>query len=125
MTAHQILFYEPQQLFGYPVPGGVRRTDPETSHLAAHDPGLAVHHGTQRASLLRAFASAGSDGLTDEQAGQKAYVRRIADTRRCSELRKGGLIAPNGERRKLSTGCLGMVSVITGAGLVALRDMTK
>jgi hypothetical protein len=127
-----VTIYAPT-LFGYdvlvdpsaPVPGGIRKTDPPTSHLAATNAVCVIKHGSQRSKLLRAFASAGSDGLTDEQAGTKAYVRRIADTRRCSELRRGGLIEPTGETRELSTGCQGMVCRITGAGLVALREIGK
>lgn len=103
-----------------PMSSAARRTDPSTSHQAAHDPVLAVRRGSQRFLLLRAFAGAGLVGLTDEEAGQRASVRRIADTRRCSELRRGGLIVPTGETRKLSTGCEGMVCICTRAGLDAL-----
>lgn len=99
-------------------PGAARRTDNVTSHRAA---GVCViKRGSQRFLLLRAIAGAGSAGMTDEEAGTKVGIGRVADTRRCSELRKADLIRDTGRTRKLSSGCDGMVTVVTRAGLESL-----
>lgn len=106
-----------------PVAGRVRRTDPATSHAAANDATCAVLHGSQRFKLLRAYADLGS--LTDEQAGIREGIRRVADTRRCSELRRAGLIQPDGTSGETSTGASAMRCVITHAGRKALEAARK
>jgi hypothetical protein len=106
------------QLGLFDAPGGARRSDPDTSVAAARaHPTL---RNSQRLALLRAFALVGR-GLTDEEAGEIAGIRRVADTRRCSELRGAGLIADTGERRPTSTGSMAMVCRITGPGAAALK----
>lgn len=99
-------------------PGAARRTDNVTSHRAAAV--CVIKRGSQRFLLLRAIAGAGSAGMTDEEAGLKVGIGRVADTRRCSELRKADLIRDTGRTRKLSSGCDGMVTVVTRAGLESL-----
>lgn len=103
-----------------PVPGRSRRSDPITSHLASREVTCVIKHGSQRFLMLRAFASAGTDGFTDEQAGQKCHISRVADTRRASELRRANLIVPTGKTAKTSTGCEAMKCRVTRAGLDAL-----
>jgi hypothetical protein len=98
-----------------------RRTDPDTSVAAALAHPLL--RSSQRLQLLRAFDLVRS-GLTDEEAGEIAGIRRVADTRRCSELRKAALIADTGDRRPTSTGSMAMVCQITETGCIALGGET-
>lgn len=104
-----------------PVDGAARHSDPLTSHLAATSDSNRMRWGSQRFLLLRAIAGAGTDGLTDEEAGKTCGIRRVADTRRCSELRKAGLIVVTSETRKTSTDSDAVVCRVTQAGLDALR----
>lgn len=104
-------------------PGAARRSDNVTSHRAA---GVCViKRGSQRFLLLRAIAGEGTQGMTDEEAGTKVGIGRVADTRRCSELRKADLIRDTGRTRKLSSGCDGMISVCTKAGYDSLLAAEK
>jgi hypothetical protein len=88
----------PSALSLFDQPGGFRRSDPETSQAAANNPKFKIRWGSQRWYLLQAYASAEfyrhemNPPLTDEEAGEQAGVSRVADTRRCSELRRMGLI---------------------------------
>jgi hypothetical protein len=100
------------------VPGRSRKTDPETSKQAAKKAVCTVTWGSHRARLLIAYQEHGS--LTDEQCGIYARIPRVSDTRRCSELRAAGLIAPTGQKRKTRTKSDAMVCAITDAGRKAL-----
>lgn len=121
----------------------VRPTDPETSHEAARDNGES--HWTDRHRLLIAWAYAGPEGLTDEEAAEKAGLMDHCWWKRAGELRQprrtrrrgedvsefellaGGPLAefsPDGRKRKGRSGSNRKVSVLTRRGydyLVAQR----
>ena len=87
---------------------GARAGDPETSHQAARKP-----RENQRTKVLRAYLNG---PLTDEEAAIWSGVR--GGWRRCSELRKLGLIVPTGTTRDSSMGSAMQVCSITEAGRV-------
>ena len=90
-----------------------RKSDPATSHQANHIEAR-VYRATIRDRLLLAYFAKPS-GLTDEEASSAARVER-GGWKRCSELRRLGLIKPNGQARRSSAGENGRVCVITNAG---------
>lgn len=101
----------------------VRRTDPGTSRRAAPD--AARRAPSQKVRLLAVYRAAGSDGLTDEEAGDRsglAQSRRCCYWKRCSELRQEGLISAAGERIS-SAGAAQMVCLITEDGIRLLEDL--
>lgn len=71
----------------------VRDSDPITSH-AAHDY-IKAKRGTLAATLLQVYLAYGP--MTDREASVKAGVE--SGWKRCSDLRKAGLIVPTGEER--------------------------
>jgi len=83
-----------------------RTDDPETSQEAA----AMLDAGSRLALLLDLYRAAGGDGMTDEEAGSRAGFEGA--WKRCSDLRKLGLIEPNGRTRLSSTGRRQRVSVI-------------
>lgn len=105
-----------------PAHGGARKADPPTSVAAAKDPTSMVRWGSQRHKLLCTFAVKGDAGLTDEEAGIRCGIARVADTRRCSELRKAGLIVNTGQTRTTQTGAPAMVCRITDLGRKVLAE---
>lgn len=116
-------------LFDMPVddgvfegPGQARRTDPETSHAAAQ---LVKARATSaRVLLLAAFYSERfTDGLTDEEAAEIAGVSlRSEYATRCSELRRGGMIAVTGTTRTGASGASREVSKITALGMSVMAE---
>ena len=91
-----------------PLFARARADDPETSKEAA----AMLEVGSRLALLLDLYRAAGGDGLTDEEAGSRAGFDGA--WKRCSDLRKLGLIEPNGRTRLSSTGRRQRVSVIIG-----------
>ena len=91
-----------------------RNSDPITSHQAAAD---LARVGGQRAELLAAYASY-SAGLTDEEAGAISGLaaRGAGFWKRCSDLRRAGLIEITGQTRLSSAGKAQQVCMITEAG---------
>lgn len=102
--------------------GLVRASDPSTSRKAAAS--VVMRSGSQRHQLLRQYADC--EGLTDEQAGMMAGLRRpgVGYWKRCSELRECGYIQPLGFTRLASTGEHQQVCGITDAGRVVLEGLT-
>lgn len=102
-----------------------RASDPATSHRAAKS--AAIRSGSQKHTLLRAYAMAGGVGLTDEEA---ASVTRLDQARsccwwkRCSELRQAGYISDTGRTRTSVAGEQRMVCEITAAGRAAVAGYT-
>lgn len=113
--------YEPQ----LPLDGAARHSDPATSVQAATNRTNVLRWGSQRTRLLQAFAEVGPWGLTDEEAGLAAGVARVADTRRCSELRKSSLIRDTRTTRATTTGSDAMVCALTRDGLAALAHLEE
>lgn len=119
-------------LFGYapdgaivPPVGGARHTDPSTSHETADDYTLRCRWGTERHLLLSAFEVAAAHdegGINDDQAADLVYAREsveidsVESVRRCSELRKFGLIEITGVKTPKRSGRNGQCSRITRAG---------
>ena len=99
------------------APGLSHRDDPITSHEAGHKPDNVVRWGSQRYLLLEQFRTA---DLTDEEAGRRAGIGDYNERRRCSDLRRMGLIAPTAATRPTRTGSEAMVCTITDAGSRAL-----
>jgi len=108
---------------------GARTTDPETSKAAATD---SASRQSIRVRLLQAYADAVAergDGLTDEEAMVAAgFDPRDGHWRRCSELRRAGLITQvvqDGQevtRTSERTGKTQMVCTITEAGIDILNQ---
>ena len=97
-----------------------RASDPDTSQAAAQD--IRLRQGTQAYKLLEQYVLH-RQGLTDEEAGVFSGLasRGAGYWKRCSDLRRLGLIVDCGVRRTLSTGATGMVCAITAKGIEALK----
>lgn len=95
-----------------------RATDPDTSRAAAASIQKAL--GARLAALLAVYSRNYPSGLTDEEAATQAEMFR-GGWKRCADLRKLGLIRDTGDRRQTSSGRMGMVCTITGAGIQELR----
>jgi hypothetical protein len=77
----------------------------------------------QRLRLLDAYAQALNVGLTDEQAAAVAGLKDSCYWKRCGELRKAGLIAPTGDkRRNPESGVRRIVCAITESGMDLIDD---
>lgn len=87
-----------------------RATDPVTSHIAARSVTAAA---SQRDALLVAYRQAGAQGFTDEEAARAAGLLNVGYWKRCSDLRRLGLIEATGRTRPQESGRLGMVCRIT------------
>lgn len=85
---------------------------PDTERKAALD--VYPRTGTQRRAVLDFIATAGDRGATDDEAREATGVRR-ARTRR-HELMEGGWVEDSGRQRKLQTGNLAEIWVLTDAG---------
>lgn len=73
--------------------------------------------------LLDAYAQAFDIGLTDEQAAAVAGLKDTCYWKRCGELRKAGLIAPTGDkRRNPESGVKRIVCAITQSGMDLIDD---
>ena len=88
----------------------VHRDDPDTSRIAAKR----VDYAKQAIRVLSVYA----DGvpITDAVAYQRAGFAPGVSARRCSDLRRAGLIAPTGEKGATPSGNPARLSVITDAG---------
>jgi len=86
-----------------------RATDPDTSRQGA------PRRGSQAMSILALYLKG---NLTDDQAVEVSGF--VGGWKRCSDLRSLGFISDTGERRKVTSGKLGMVCAITPAGKEAL-----
>ena len=77
----------------------------------------------QQRKLLVAYAIAGSEGLTNFEAGEAARLLHTCYWKRCSELRRKGYIASMDiERINPASGAKQMVNVITDDGKKALEN---
>ena len=87
-----------------------RRSDPETSKAAAR----AIPCQTpSHLALLAEYRIAGADGLTDEEAATAAQLDPMSCWwKRCSELRKAGLIIETDRTRVGSRGARRLVCVV-------------
>ena len=75
-----------------------RANDPHTSRAAARS----LDTRTILAQLARAYRDAGSTGLTDEEAGER--VGKPGAWKRCADLRRLGMIEPDGRTRDGTSG---------------------
>lgn len=95
-----------------------RLTDPDTSRQIRRS---AI---SSQCMVLLSFYRQSSIGLTDEQVACQAAEadhRINGYWKRCSDLRRLGLIVDCGVRRTLSSGSSGMVCAITAKGIEALK----
>ncbi|CAB5222151.1 hypothetical protein UFOVP363_16 [uncultured Caudovirales phage] len=104
-----------------------RTTDPETSKAGAKS--IRIRGGSQRAKLLLAFLD-GFDRfpMSDEYAAKAARLYTVPNCgwwKRCSDLRKLGLIVPVGKVVSKTTGEEVMVSEITEAGIVLALELLE
>lgn len=90
---------------------GARRSDPDTSKLAAlkNEP----RRGSQRARILEAIRLSGARGLTAREAERRSGVGEAH--KRVSELKQGGHIVAQGTRADEQTGAEGEVFVAMAA----------
>jgi len=97
-----------------------RSLDPDTSANGAAD--VRPRQGSQAMQLLTESANA-RIGLTDEEAGHRSGLaqRGAGYWKRCSDLRRLGLIEDSHTTRPGSSGSEMMVCTITSKGLEAYR----
>lgn len=116
------LFDELLPAVGETIPA--RGTDPATSHAATA--AIRVTANNQRGRLLRAFRGV-DKGLTDEEAAEFAPEVSLHSeySKRCSELRAEGLIAPTGETRHGRAGVARLVSALTDLGRAKLAELDR
>ena len=97
-----------------------RSLDPETSSQGATD--VRPRQGSQAMQLLTVYANA-RIGLTDEEAGQRSGLAQkgAGYWKRCSDLRRLGLIEDSHTTRTGSSGSEMRVCVITEQGLKVYR----
>lgn len=101
-----------------------RADDPDTSAQGAAD--VRVRQGSQMALLLEQYIQH-RFGLTDEEAGVFSGLasRGAGYWKRCSDLRRLGLIEDCKVRRLGASGSEMMVCVYTPKGLQAWKDANK
>lgn len=75
-----------------------RNTDPETSRAAA----ASIDRRGLCAILERAYREAGASGLTDSEAAERVGIDGA--WKRCSDLRRLGIIVPTGATRTAPSG---------------------
>lgn len=107
--------------------GRTRTDDYMTSTMGAR--AIAKRAPNQKVRLLlqyRAAADDGADGLTDEEAADRAGLLASCHWKRCGELRFEGLIEQPADRhtRKGSAGVERIVCQITPAGRAYLSGMS-
>ena len=97
-----------------------RDADPDTSRKGAAD--VRPRQGSQAMLLLATYANA-RIGLTDEEAGQRSGLaeRGAGYWKRCSDLRRLGLIEDSHTTRTGSSGSEMRVCTITAKGLETYR----
>lgn len=101
--------------------GQARATDPATSQAAARL--IRARATGARVLLLEAFARAGEEGLTDEQAAERAGLSLSSEyATRCSELDRAGVVATTPERRPGRAGMERVVRTITPLGRWVLDE---
>jgi len=105
--------YASRQTFGgldlFAAETRTRATDPDTSRVAAES----LDTGTILAQLAQAYREAGADGMTDEEAGDR--VGKSGAWKRCADLRRLGMIAPDGRTRTGTSGREQRVCICNGA----------
>lgn len=92
-------------LFGPEDPVGdgkapTRRENPETSHEAGRTLERSGEATRREREVLKAVSDAGRHGLTTWEFGQQDGIEREGYSTRFSELKRKGLIAVNGKRRR-------------------------
>ncbi len=94
-----------------------RNTDPAGSVNGAEH--IKLKRTTQAMRLLAIYAENPIMGLTDEEASAQAGI--LHGWKRCSDLRRLGLIEDAATQRETLSGVLAMVCRITQEGLEALK----
>jgi hypothetical protein len=94
-----------------------RNTDPEGSVNGANH--IKLKRTSQAMRLLAVYAQNPIMGLTDEEASSQAGI--LHGWKRCSDLRRLGLIEDAATQRETLSGVLAMVCRITQEGLEALK----
>lgn len=87
---------------GEPAQGGTHARGHDTERQAAAS--MTQHSGSLRKEVLRLLATAGRDGLTDDEGGALMGGDRLMFGRRRHELVKAGLVRDSGDRRKTPAG---------------------
>ena len=105
-----------------PRAGRNRKSDPKTSQLAGQNTANRMRWNSSRHLLLQEFYC-DFDGLTYEEAGFAIGLNNVQATRRCSELKRDGLIVETDQTRKTSSGSKASVYVITYAGAMTIKTM--
>ena len=98
-----------------------RKNDHTTSRQAAE---IVRPRRVSQATLLLQTYAQNTDGLTDEEAGDKSGLTakpKCCYWKRCSELRAVGFITQIDTVRISSAGCTQMVCQITSEGVKALK----
>lgn len=103
-----------------------RTEDPWTSKAGAVD--VQIRKGSQQATLLKLYAQQPywTCGLTDEEAGELSGLARLPRCcywKRCSELRRMGLIEDTGESRMSTAGSAQRAFRITMLGMDKVKGL--
>lgn len=98
-----------------------RRTDPETSHLAAAD--AAKTAPAFRTRCLFELEAAGADGLTDFELADRVGSIQTSAGKRRHELMTAGLVEFAWAHRLTPTGSKARVWKVTPAGVVAAAKL--
>lgn len=93
-----------------------RRSDPPTSHDAART--VSLRAGTQATRIAMAYRAHGD--LIDDEAGAIAGLLHAGYWKRCSDLRRAGIIEPTGETRPGRSGEQQRVCRLTPLGVTLL-----
>jgi hypothetical protein len=96
MDDETALYHKQRGVTGLPMFDHIaiaRDADAKTSHAGADH--IAPKRGTQMATLLEVYRAYGP--LTDREASEKAGLP--TGWKRCADLRRAGLIRPNGDER--------------------------
>lgn len=103
---------EPLPFAGWLPEPRARQSDPVTSTEAAR--AVALRAGTQAARIAVAYRDNGD--LIDDEAGQLAGLGHAGYWKRCSDLRRAGIIEPTGETRPGRSGEQQRVCGLTALG---------
>lgn len=103
-----------------PVPQH-RQKDPDTSKAGAKS--VSLRAGTQMARLAIAYRNHGD--MTDDEAGEVSGLRAegAGYWKRCSDLRKAGIVEPTGDTREGRSGEQQRVCRLTAFGSILVNTL--
>lgn len=107
---------EPLPFDGWLPAPRARQSDPSTSHDGVR--AVSLRAGTQTTRIAMAYLEHGD--LIDDEAGAIAGLAHAGYWKRCSDLRRAGIIEPTGETRPGRSGEQQRVCRLTPLGVTLL-----